>query len=39
MIDSRKSLGLAPLGEMPSYFANKLVYYDCMKQVSVEEAR
>ena len=37
--DGRKSLGLAPLAEMPSYFLNKLVYFDTMKQVAVEEAR
>ena len=39
LLDSRKSLGLAPLGNMPSCFENKLVYYETMRQVAVEEAR
>ena len=39
LLDSRKALGLAPLGNMPSCFENKLVYYETMRQVAVEEAR
>ena len=38
-LDNRKALGLAPLSEMPSYFLNKLVYFDTMREVAVEEAR
>ena len=39
LLDSRKTLGLAPLRNMPSCFENKLVYYETMRQVAVEEAR
>lgn len=39
LLDNRKGLGLALLSEMPSYFPNKLEYFETMRQVAVEEAR
>ena len=39
ILDNRKALNLAPLEDMPSYYLNKLVYFDTMRQVAVEEAR
>ena len=39
LLDDRNTLGLAPLGNMPSCFENKLVYFETMRQVAIEEAR
>jgi hypothetical protein len=39
LLDNRKVLGLSLLSEMPSYFPNKLEYFETMRQVAVEEAR